>query len=172
MPSDGQPIGQIGYTTDKLMAALGPWSERHRDAVSRPIVERFVNAVKILPGVDKIGTVGFCWGGRYAILSAHDQVDAAVAFHPTWVEIPKDFEGLSKPLAIGHGDKDFLVPEEVAEKMKEALKSKPSVPTEFEVYQEASHGFAVRGDLSSEKDKQAMDRAEKQAVDWFKKHLS
>jgi len=34
------------------------------------------------------------------------------------------------------------------------------------------HGFALRGDWSSEKDKKAMDEAEKQGIEWFKKYLA
>ena len=34
------------------------------------------------------------------------------------------------------------------------------------------HGFALRSDWSSDKDKKAMDDAEKQGIDWFNKFLS
>jgi hypothetical protein len=39
------------------------------------------------------------------------------------------------------------------------------------VTEDQVHGFALRGDWSSEKDKKAMDDAEKQGVEWFKKYL-
>ena len=54
-------------------ATLGPWLVKHREGVSRPLVDGFVNAVRMTPGTDKVGAVGFCWGGRYAILQAHGQ---------------------------------------------------------------------------------------------------
>lgn len=34
------------------------------------------------------------------------------------------------------------------------------------------HGFALRSDWSSEKDRKAMDDAEKQGVEWFNKYLA
>ena len=76
-------------------ATLGPWLLTHREAVARPLIDGFVNTVRNIPGTDKIGAIGFCWGGRYAILQAHGQskdgsgsdvggVDAAVgAFFKT-----------------------------------------------------------------------------------------
>ena len=54
-------------------ATLGPWLAKHREGVSRPLIDGFVNAVRMTPGTNKIGAVGFCWGGRYAILQAHGQ---------------------------------------------------------------------------------------------------
>lgn len=54
-------------------ATLGPWLAKHRESVSRPLIDGFVNTVRMTPGTNKIGAVGFCWGGRYAILQAHGQ---------------------------------------------------------------------------------------------------
>jgi Dienelactone hydrolase family len=40
------------------------------------------------------------------------------------------------------------------------------------IYEDQVHGFALRIDWSSEKDKKAMDDAEKQGIDWFNKYLA
>ena len=54
-------------------ATLGPWLVKHHEGVSRPLIDGFVNTVRMIPGTDKVGAIGFCWGGRYAILQAHGQ---------------------------------------------------------------------------------------------------
>jgi dienelactone hydrolase len=122
--------------------------------------------------------IGFCWGGRYAILQAHARkegqiggVDAAYACHPSLLSIPADIEAVAKPTSIAVGDKDSLLDMKSVEQIEATLK-KTGVPTEVEVYKNAVHGFALRSDWSSEEDKMTMDNAEKQGIEWFKKYLS
>ena len=91
---------------------------------------------------------------------------------PSLVAVPADLKDVSKPLSIAHGDKDSLVSNDDAEKMKQELDSKSGVPSQFEVYQDQIHGFALRGDWSSDKDKQAMDNALAQGIEWLNKYLS
>ncbi|MCJ1311102.1 hypothetical protein MMC25_004772 [Agyrium rufum] len=169
--------------TAQVPITLGPWLVSHREAVSRPIIDGFVNAVRMIPGTNKIGCIGFCWGGRYAILQAHGQsksaegssiggVDAAVAMHPSLMSIPADFEGLSKPLSVGLGTKDSLVDEKTRGQIQDTLAKMTDVPHEVRIYEDQIHGFALRGDWSSDKDKESIDEAEKQGIEWFKKYLS
>ena len=118
------------------------------------------------------GVIGFCWGGRYAILQAHGTVDAVFACHPTLVSIPGDFEPVSRPLALACGSADSLLSVKDVERIKSILAKKSDVPSETKIYEDQVHGFALRGDWSSDKDKAAMDEAEKQGIAWFEKHLS
>ncbi|KAK5269512.1 hypothetical protein LTR96_005208 [Exophiala xenobiotica] len=164
--------------TVDVMATLGPWLAKHREGVSEPIISGFINTVRNTPGVDKIGAIGFCWGGRYAILQAHKRgdgqiggVDAAYACHQSLLSIPADIEPVAKPLSVAVGEKDSLLDMKSVDQMKEVL-DKTGVPTEVKVYKDQVHGFALRSDWSSDDDKKAMDDAEKQGIEWFKKYLS
>lgn len=178
---DKENAGIIDKTkgTVDVMATLGPWLAKHREGVSEPIISGFVNAVKQVPGTEKVGAIGFCWGGRYAILQTHAPrpqgsvggVDAAYACHPSLLAIPGDFDDVNKPLSIAVGTKDSLLDQKSNEQIKEIL-DKKSIPTEVEFYEDQIHGFALRSDWSSDKDKKAMDDAEKQGIAWFKKYLS
>jgi len=169
-------LTQKTVATAKVGATLGPWLVKHREAVSKPIIDGFIREVRKIPGTDKVGVIGFCWGGRYAILAAHAtdpavRVDAAYACHPSLVAVPGDFEGVMRPLSLAVGDKDSLLDMKSVEHIKEIL-AKKEPPTEVKVYEGQVHGFALRGDWQNEKEKEAMDKAEKQGVEWFGKFLS
>jgi dienelactone hydrolase len=45
------------------------------------------------------------------------------------------------------------------------------VEGEVVVYEGQVHGFALRGDQERVEDKEAMDRAAQQGIEWFRKHL-
>ncbi|KAF2134287.1 alpha/beta-hydrolase [Dothidotthia symphoricarpi CBS 119687] len=168
---ESQTVVEKATATAKVGATLGPWLISHREAVSKPIIDDFLAAIRQRSDTQKVGAIGFCWGGRYAILAAHsDVVDAAVACHPSLVAIPADFEPVVKPLSLALGDKDSLLGEKEIGQIRELMQKKESV-SEVKVYEGQVHGFALRGDWSSEKDKKAMDDAEKQGLEWFGKHL-
>jgi dienelactone hydrolase len=165
-----------GTATAKVGATLGPWLIKHREAVAKPIIDGFIREIRKTPGVDRVGTIGFCWGGRYSILAAHETdpgiaVDAAYACHPSLVAIPGDFEPVRRPLSLALGAEDSLLGEKEIAQIKEIMQKKADVQSEVRVYEDQVHGFALRGDWSSEKDKKAMDDAEKQGIEWFKKFL-
>ena len=122
--------------------------------------------------------IGFCWGGRYSILQAHGRkegqiggVDAAYACHPSLLSIPADITPVAKPTSVAVGEKDSLLDMKSVDQIREALE-KTGVPIEVKVYKDQVHGFALRSDWSSDEDKKAMDDAEKQGIEWFKKYLS
>jgi len=161
--------------TADVGTTLPPWLLKHREAVTKPLIDSYVNAVRAIPGTGKVGAIGFCWGGRYAILAAHEgsgSVDAAYACHPSLVAIPGDFEPVTKPLSLALGDHDSLLDTKSIGQIQDVLGKKTSHPHEIRIYEDQVHGFALRNDWSSEKDRKAMDEAEKQGVEWFNEYLA
>ena len=45
-----------GKETVDVMGTLGPWLARHREGVTEPTISGFVDAVKRIPGTNKIGS--------------------------------------------------------------------------------------------------------------------
>ncbi|KAJ9634570.1 hypothetical protein H2199_008853 [Coniosporium tulheliwenetii] len=163
-------VAEKAAATAKTGATLGPWLLKHREAVSKPLIDGFVNAVRLIPGTNKVGVIGFCWGGRYAILAAHGSsepgkgVDAAYALHPSLVAIPADFDPVTKPLSLALGEKDSYLGQKEIGQIQEVMGKKRDLEHEIRVYEDQVHG--------DEKDKKAMDDAAQQGIEWFNKHLS
>jgi hypothetical protein len=153
-------------------ATLPPWLIKHREGISKPLISSFISAVKAIPGTGKIGTIGFCWGGRYSILTAHGEVDAANACHPSLVAIPGDFDPVTKPLSLAVGTKESLLDTDSTGKIQDIWAKKTGVPHELRIYEDQVHGFALRSNWSSEKDKKAMDDAEEQGIEKFNEYLA
>src|ERR1700712_1293656 len=95
-------LGLLSKTKNSATVAvtLGPWAIKHRESVAKPILDKFFTEIKATAGVGKIGTIGFCWGGRHAVLQVHETglADAAVICHPAILGIPKDIAAVTKPL--------------------------------------------------------------------------
>ena len=104
-------------------------------------------AVKTLRGLPevagKVGTLGFCLGGKLAYLAAaRSGVDVAVGYYGVGIEANLN-EPPKCPLVLHFAEKDKFVPPEAVEKIKAALKDRHDV--EIYVYPGQDHAFARTG---------------------------
>ncbi|KAI9823741.1 MAG: hypothetical protein M1832_002298 [Thelocarpon impressellum] len=130
--------------------------------------EAFADEVRKLPGTGKVGVIGFCWSGRHVILLAgSDAVEAAHACHPSLLGILADIEPVKKPLSLAVGEMYSLLDAATVGKIEALLEDKG-----LRVHEDQVHGFSLRGEWSSERDREAMDDAQKQGIAWINKHLS
>jgi dienelactone hydrolase len=88
------------------------------------------------------------------------------------VAVPGDFEPVTKPLSLAVGDKDSLLDNNTVGQIQDLMAKKVDLPHELRIYEDQIHGFALRSDWSSDKDRKAMDDAEQQGVEWFNKYLA
>jgi len=127
---------------------------------------------------DRLGIVGFCWGGRIVWLyCAHNpKVLAGAAWYgrlegDTNAMTPKnpiDYAGVLKAPVIGfYGGKDTGIPLESIERMRASLKVVDE-DSEIDVYPEAQHGFNADYRPSYKKD-DAQDAWKKMQA-WFKRY--
>ncbi|KAG8854004.1 hypothetical protein FRB96_007867 [Tulasnella sp. 330] len=138
----------------KVAAFLSTWpnpNDRMADVVT------VVEALK-KDGRTKLGVMGFCWGGKIAILSgATGSFEACAAIHPAMAsaEAAKDMTSLVAPFIVSADyANDLKVPvalfiskdesEEEAEKFVGALSSKPFASKNvYKRYGSMRHGFAA-----------------------------
>ncbi len=93
----------------------------------------------------RIGTVGFCMGGKLAWLGmSHHAVDAGVAYYAVQLEeYLNDAKAIDAPLMMHFGSLDHRVPRDLYERIRGRLAGKPHAHTYW--YEGADHGFARDG---------------------------
>ncbi|NQV55284.1 MAG: dienelactone hydrolase family protein [Rhodospirillales bacterium] len=107
-------------------------------------VEDLVNDLRAQPRCNgKVAVLGFCFGGRYAHLSAARLgVDAAAAYHGTNIDDHLDEVGNVKcPVSFHFGEDDPIVPMEKVEAIKAAYAGHANA--EIAVYPGATHNFSM-----------------------------
>ena len=129
----------------------------------------------------KIGVVGYCWGGRIAMLAAATELDlqACVAYYgrisgpssPNQPGQPLDLAPKMRVPLLGHfGAQDPGIPAADAVRLGEALKASNKV-AQIHIYENAGHAFSndTRPDMyRADAAKLAFERS----VAWFKAHSS
>ncbi|BBK40773.1 carboxymethylenebutenolidase [Allostella vacuolata] len=152
---------QLGYTPDDIARGVAIRAKTDWNAVIADIGA----AVALLAGEGlKVGTVGFCWGGSVAYLSAARlPVAAAVGYYGGQI-VPFLGETPKVPTMLHFGDRDGGIP--MADVLTIA-RAQPEV--EIHVYP-AGHGFACdeRKDFTPACAEQAWERTQA----FFARHLA
>lgn len=106
-------------------------------------------------GVERAGVIGWCLGGRFALLLAGRDARLAnvVAYHPTVPGEPypnhtadavEHCARIAAPVLMLYPGQDSLVPAESFLALQSALQSRVDAPTLVHIYPQAQHGFANR----------------------------
>ncbi|KAK9792867.1 putative Dienelactone hydrolase domain-containing protein [Seiridium cardinale] len=191
IPVDAAKQSSLSKYTGLLASAPSfvMWMTRHKAAPTDKTCMDFLESLrKATPKNQKIGMVGFCWGGRYAIRAGLESkmleiegasvplIDAAVALHPSNLVLPDDVESPVIPITYGWGQEDTVVSIETKDKIekihKTAVAAGRKVPEmEHKVYKPGRHGFAVRGNPDDPQERACLEDSITQTLTWFGKWL-
>jgi carboxymethylenebutenolidase len=128
--------------------------------------------LRVLPDVrrDRIGVVGFCWGGGMAFITATQVRDlkAAVVYYgasPTPLDLVKDIQA---PVMAHYGEKDPNINKGIPD--TEAAMKKYNKVYDYRIYPGAQHAF--NNDTNPERyDAKAAKEAWERTMGFFKKNL-
>ncbi|ODN76293.1 hypothetical protein L202_06221 [Cryptococcus amylolentus CBS 6039] len=160
----------------KAGATMGPWLAKHREAVSKPLIEKYVQAVRSDPSTGKIALVGFCWGARYAFLLSQStspaRPDVIVANHPSFLTVDdvKPVKGV--PVQVTKGDEDDIMSEEELDEVEKVLKENLGQNVLVKRFPGAVHGFTVRGDMEDGQEKGQKEDAFKTNTEFVQKYFA
>jgi dienelactone hydrolase len=171
------------------MPSFVMWMTRHGSKKCEEECVEFLGKLRRdTHGKVKIGMVGFCWGGKYAVragLASHmldidgakvPLVDAVVALHPSHLAVPEDVEELVVPTSFGWGREDVAVSFKLKGQIEKVhgdkeKEGKKMLEMEHRVYEPGRHGFAVRGNPDDEKERKCLEDSEKQVLEWLGRWL-
>jgi dienelactone hydrolase len=124
---------------------------------------------------EKVGAIGFCYGGWAAFrlgASEHTSplVDFIIAAHPSLLT-KEDIDGLAVPVQILAPELDVAFTPELKSYALEKLCTK-GVRFEYIHFPGMEHGSLVRGDEKRVGEREAMVRAKDVAVSWIKSFAS
>ena len=132
-------LPETAQTLDEMRAA----GANHNDNDVIHDIHAGIDHLRTLPFVRRggIGAVGFCYGGRIAMLlgARSREVDAVVAYHPGPVT-DEEIVRLAGPVQVHIGTADTNVSVEAIRAL-EAMLAARRVPKEVHFYEGAQHGF-------------------------------
>jgi len=157
-------ISGVEGAKENARAAIGTLTDEE-------VVKR-LNAVRdyglALPAANgKLGTIGFCWGGKSSFLYAVEQpkLDAAVVYYGT-APAPETLSAIVAPVQAHYGQNDERVNATIAPteaKMKELEKT-----FEHSIYEGAGHGFLRQQSGQDGANKKASEQAWAKTVEFLK----
>jgi dienelactone hydrolase len=184
------------YAIQTMFYAI-PWKMQNPPSVSQPRVFSFFQALRTSPPPFptenlKIGAAGFCWGGKYTVLLAHNTpssrvqrhiegsssgapgalIDCGYTAHPSYLTVPDDIDAVTLPLSIVVGDNDQALKGPLALQTKEILEKKKAGNYEVNILPGAKHGFAIRTNPEDQLQMECAEKAELQAIAWFERWLA
>ncbi|GAW17380.1 hypothetical protein ANO14919_068370 [Xylariales sp. No.14919] len=131
-------------------------------------------ALKAEHGFQRLGAIGFCYGGWAVCHLASKErgeklVDAVSFGHPSWL-VQEDIANLTVPIQLLAPEIDPSFTPEL-KKYTFATLLDLNLPFEYVHYPAIVHGSLVRGSEKLEKEREAMAAAKNSAVAWFRRLL-
>jgi len=118
----------------------------------------------------KVGSVGYCLGGKLAFLMAcRSDADATIAYYGVGLdELLGEAGKITSPLMLHIATEDKFVPKEAQAKVHRALDDNPLVT--LHDYEGNDHAFARVG--GEHYDARAAELANRRSLDFFQQHLA
>ncbi|KAI9848437.1 MAG: hypothetical protein M1837_000232 [Sclerophora amabilis] len=145
----------------------------HEPERVQPVVESVIKVLRTEMGVERLGGVGYCFGGKYVILNLKgpSALDVGFIAHPSFVE-SSEVRAIAGPLSIAAAETDTIFPAEKRRETEDILAgAEVQQPHQMTLYGGVEHGFAVRGDVAKKEVRFAKESAFHQAVRWFDEFL-
>jgi carboxymethylenebutenolidase len=134
---------ELGYTESDINRALELYKKFNEERAVRDVGDTLV-ALRLSPVCDgRIGTVGYCLGGKLVVLTAaRYAVDCAVSYYGVGIEnCLEEAAKIQCPMVFHFAELDHYAPAGVLAKISTAVAGRKNV--KMHVYPGVDHGFAA-----------------------------
>ena len=153
---------------EQLQSAFG-YMQNHDFLAGIQDVEAVIHWIRRVEGVEKVGFVGFCMGGKVAYeTAARTDIDATVGYYGVMIDqMLNEKHAIANPLMLHIPTADGFVGPEAQKAMHEGLDDHPRV-TLYD-YEGLDHGFAA--EFGSRRDEAGAKLADQRTRDFFAANL-
>lgn len=132
-------------------------------------MEAVIHWIRREEGIEKVGFVGFCMGGRVAYgMATRTDIDASVGYYGVMIDqMLNEKHAIANPLMLHIPTADGFVPPEAQTAMHEGLDDHPKV-TLFD-YEGLDHGFAA--EFGSRRVEASAKLADERTTQFFADHI-
>ena len=133
-------------------------------------IEATIRFVRQREGIEKVGAVGYCLGGKMAYMTAaRTDCDASVGYYAVGVpEMLREKHAIANPLMLHIAREDGFVDHEAQAAMHAGLDDHPKVT--LHDYEGVDHGFAT--EHGERRDEEAATLADRRTMEFFAQHLA
>jgi carboxymethylenebutenolidase len=158
----------------KFLSAI-PRLFANRPTVVDPRVHEFINKIKSEKGYERIGAVGYSFGGAIATrLGATDLVNTIVIAHPISLR-SAEIRAIKVPTSWLLAEEDMGYTNREAQIARSIFQEQEAysnhVEYEFKIWKGTAHGFAMRPNLEVPEVKAGYEGSLDQTISWLKKTL-
>lgn len=143
------------------------WFGKHHPGITSPIVTEFLTKLRNEKNPKKVFGIGYCFGAKFVVehLGNDGLFDVGAVAHPSLLTV-EDIDTIANPILISTGDNDAAFEPELRTKTIETL-SKKDTRFQVDIFQGATHGYAVKGDISNSLIKYAKEKTLLDQAHWF-----
>lgn len=154
---------------DELNKALGLFGQYNPDDGVKDI-EATIHWIQREAGVEKVGCVGYCLGGKLAYMTAaRTDIDASVGYYGVMIDqMLGEKHAIAHPLMLHVPTADHFVGPEAQAAMHAGLDDHPKVT--LHDYEGLDHGFAA--EMGNRRDEAGAQLADSRTEAFFAEHLA
>lgn len=132
-------------------------------------IEATIHHIRREMGVERVGCVGYCLGGRLAFMTAaRTDIDASVGYYGVGIDgLLREKHAISRPLMLHIPTEDGFVDKDTQAAMHAGLDTHPRVT--LHDYVGLDHGFAT--EIGKRRDEAAATLADGRTAAFFETHL-